>query len=129
MAVWLAWLTLSTAAIAVSGALPWPVRVIMGVVVALAVAGTLWRVMALRGPRALRAVEWTGEGRFTVRVGEWRRRLPAIPGARCLRYGARLWILRFETPEGVLAAVVDATRLEPAASRSFCRCLEARRRT
>ena len=119
---WTVWLGLASAAILAASALSLPVR--LGVLCVLLSYGVFWvrRTVWLRGARALRAVEW-GEGEFRVEIGATRRRLPAIPGAGPYRYGNRLWILRFETPEGRFTAVVDGTLLPAGAVRRLARCL------
>lgn len=87
--------------------LPALVECLLAILVAGAGIFALWRSVFLRGSRALRALEWpVGEGTFHVCLGASGRRLPAVPEG-CRRYGP-LWLLRFETPEGVAQLLVDA---------------------
>jgi hypothetical protein len=81
------------------------------------------RTVLLRGGRAMRAVEWTPNGQFSVQLGKSRHRLPAEPARGCQRYGTRLWILRFDTAGGAVTAVVDPSRLDPGAVRRLGRHL------
>jgi hypothetical protein len=120
---WISWLLVCAAVVQAAVGLPWVVRA--GVVLGFGVVGAVWvrRTVLLRGPRALRAVEWTALGRFSVRLGESRRCLPAEPAPGCQRYGPKLWILRFDTAEGAVQAIVDPSRLDPGAVRRLGRQL------
>ena len=119
---------LAVSAILAAAALPWAIRFSLSA--ALILHGWFWlrRTVWLRGLRALRAVEWSAGPLFVVEAGEPARRLTAIPAPGCQRCGAHLWILRFDTPEGRLGAVVDASKLEPIASRRLARLLALCRR-
>jgi hypothetical protein len=125
---WTAWLLLAVSAILAAAALPWAIRITLSAALILHAWFWLRRTVWLRGVRALRAVEWSAGPLFVVEAGERARRLTAIPAPGCQRYGARLWILRFDTPEGRLGAVVDASMLEPRASRRLARHLALYRR-
>lgn len=103
--------------------MPWVYRA--GLALGFGVMGATWvrRTVLLRGRRALRAVEWTAQGRFSVRLGESRRCLPAEPARGRQRYGPKLWILRFVTAEGAVHAIVDPSCLEPGSVRRLGRHL------
>jgi hypothetical protein len=108
--------------------MPWLLRA--GLVSGLVSGAWFWLrpAVLLRGSHALRAVEWSAAGQFLVEAGEERRRLTATPAAGCQRYGARLWILRFDTTDGPLVAVIDSTSHHADSIRRLGRCLETSRR-
>jgi hypothetical protein len=119
---WLAWLGMA-GVLTVQTALSWPLRLaIMGLVVSIA-GPTLWSYVLLRGPRALRALEWVAgeQGACHVFVGRAGRRLAAVPEG-CVRYGG-LWLLRFRTDEGLFHLLVDTGRQDPRALRRLGRRL------
>jgi hypothetical protein len=95
-------------------ALPWPLRFLTAALVVAAGVPAVLRCVLLRGQSAVRALEWNGqpEGGFVIFLGPARRPLPAMPEG-CRKYGASLWSLRFESPEGVYQVLVDA-RLQDA---------------
>jgi hypothetical protein len=119
---------MASAAIVAASAMPWLLRA--SLVSALVSGGWFWlrRAVWLRGSRALRAVEWTAAGQFLVEAGDERRRLAATPAAGWQRFGVRLWILRFDTADGPLVAVIDSTTHRADAIRRLGRCLETSRR-
>ncbi len=105
-AAWVLWLMLAMASILLAE-LPALLECLLAILVAGAGGLALWRFVFLRGSRALRALEWpVSEGTFHVCIGVPGRRLPAVPEG-CRRYGP-LWLLRFETAEGVAQLLVDA---------------------
>jgi hypothetical protein len=120
---WISWLLVCGAVILAAVGLPWIVRAALFLGFGAVGAIRVRRTVLLRGPRALRAVEWTAQGRFSVRLGPSRRCLPAEPAHGCQRYGPKLWILRFITAEGAVHAIVDPSRLDPGAARRLGRHL------
>ena len=119
---WMAWLILAAALIQYSE-MPDLISAALGVLVLGAGGFISWRFVFLRGARALRSVEWqeNGEGGFLVELGRPGRRLAAIPEG-CRRH-AHLWLLRFQTGEGVVQALVDARRQQPRPLRRLARRL------
>lgn len=77
-----------------------------------------WQSVAVRGPRAVRHICWTVEGRWDLRVGERR-----VQGARLLPASAAVgpWlVLRWALPGGAHAcAILDAAALEPRTFRAL----------
>ncbi len=72
---------------------------------------SMFRFVLLRGRKAVRRVEWTGQGEYHLGLGPGRRRV----AARLLRHqrlGLGLWTLEFLTPEGCCRVLVD-TGLQP----------------
>jgi len=111
------WLATAVALCAWCG-LPAAVRGLLAALVLVTGGAALRRYVFMRGARGLRALEWPADeaGTYLVSVGSSGRWLPAIP-QDCRRYGAGLWLLRFETGEGRVGALVDARRQEPRAIR------------
>jgi hypothetical protein len=84
---------------------------------------SLLRVVALKGPRAVTRLEWTGR-EWYVWLGQGRR-LPAVPAQRSPRLVGPLWILHFACPEGRLAVLLDTGLHDQSAIRHLSRCLAA----
>jgi hypothetical protein len=120
-AAWLCWLSL--ALILVWNAdLPAALRLTLCLPLVVALAA-LRRFVFLRGSRALRALKWSADGNYFVRLGGSRRWLAATP-ERCVRYGPGLWILNFVTPVGIRGLLVDSTLQEPRTLRRLSRGLD-----
>lgn len=87
--------------------LPWLIR--LAVVLAVWAAGLpmVLRYVLLRGPRAVRALEWrdTTDG-FVIFLGPAMQPM-AVAAVACRRYGTSLWLLSFRSTEGVFPAFVD----------------------
>jgi hypothetical protein len=108
--------------LAAANGLPWPVRILGGLLLVLMTGRTVERFILLRGPRSLQAIEWgTGPG-FLVLLGNGHR-LPAVAARDCRRYGMGLWILRFDTISGSVAALIDTRLQEPRSLRRLSRRL------
>ena len=124
--VWLGWLVCAALA-AFAADLAWVWRASIAISVLVAGGRTVWRCVLLRGPRAVRALEWQeppgGPARFFLWLGEPARRLPAVPQG-CRRYGVFIWVLRFETAEGVRQLLVNTACQEPVALRRLSRRLD-----
>lgn len=102
--------------------LPWPVRILGGLLMVLVTGRAVKRFISLRGPGSLRAIEWgTGHG-FLVLLGSGHR-LPAVVARGCRRYGIGLWILRFDTISGPVAVLIDTRLQEPRSLRRLSRRL------
>jgi hypothetical protein len=119
--LWLCWLSLAACLVWCSALSPG--SCVLLCLPLLWSVGSLWRFALLRGPRAIHALKWTGDGRYFVRLGFSARWLPAIPQG-CLRYGARLWILGFVTPVGFRSLLVETGIQEPRALRRLSRGLD-----
>jgi hypothetical protein len=121
--LWLAWLTIVCASI-LAVDLPWPVRLALSVVLILVNLRALAQAVLLRGPRAIRWIEWQPDGQ--LRIG------PALagepeeaslrPGA--FRLGIAFFVLWFTTPRGVRGVLIDGGLQEPAAFRRLSRSLK-----
>lgn len=106
-----------------SAGLPWILRGLLAAMVVAFGGASLWRYVLLRGPRSLRALEWSvDEPTYGLWLGQSGRRLPACADG-CRRYGAGVWLLRFQTREGVVGALVDARCQDPRAIRRLSRQL------
>jgi hypothetical protein len=103
--------------------LPWIWRMLFAGLLGLA-GLPLRSFVLLRGPRALRALEWNEE--FFVwrgHPGQGGRQLPAVP-TLFRRYGASLWVLGFETVEGRCGLLLDTARQDPRSLRRLARRLD-----
>jgi hypothetical protein len=109
-AAWLGWLVMAGVLVAQTR-LPWPLRLSIAALVIAAAGPTLWSYVLLRGPRSLRALEWSGleADTYYVCIGPASRRLAATPEG-CRRYGKALWLLRFRTAEGPFELLVETGR-------------------
>ena len=124
-AAWLGWLACAVG-ITLFAELDWILRLAIAVLVAVAGGRAVWRYVLLRGPGAVRALEWrescVAPIQFYVWQGQPSRRLAAIPRG-CRRYGVFIWILRFDTAEGTRQLLVNTACQEPAALRRLSRTL------
>ena len=120
-AAWLIWLAMAVALIWLAH-LHWAPQLGLSILVVGSAGVTLRRFVLLRGPRAIRALEWAAgnEDEFFVCLGVAGRRLRAVPGD-CRRYGCSLWVLRFQTDEGAYGLLVDTRLQEPRALRRLAR--------
>lgn len=122
-AAWVIWLSMAVALVLLSG-IPGLFKASVAALIAVSGVGSLRRFVYLRGPHALRALEWPGEeGVYYVHLGAFNgRRLAAIP-EDCRQYGIHWWLLRFRTAEGVSQLIVDTRLQEEQALRSLARRL------
>jgi len=104
-------------------ALPWPVRCALGLVLAGANLPAVRTCVLLRGPRAVRRIEWDGDGRFRLAIGEDLKAWPATLSAAAFRLGIGFLVLWFSTPAGIRAVLIDGGRQDPVAFRRLSRHL------
>lgn len=98
-------------------------RVTICAVVALAGWHAVRTFVLLRGPRAVRAIEWTGSGELFVYLGMSPEPQPASLANGSFRLGVRFWVLRFATPFGTRAVLVEEAAAADRAFRRLSRCL------
>lgn len=116
------WL-LTAVALVLQSDLSQSLRLLLAGLVVATGGATLWRFVFLRGPRALRALEWPAEeGEYHVFLGHSGRRLRASPEG-CRQYGTQWWLLRFQTADGVAQLLVDTGYQDAQALRRLGRCL------
>ena len=72
-AAWLCWLVLVSGVVSSADA-PWSIRASLILLLPFSFA-SLVRFVLLRGHRAIRAVEWNGQGEFRLALGPARRRI------------------------------------------------------
>lgn len=84
----------------------------------------MFRFVLLRGRRAIRSIEWNGQGGYQLGLGPERRRLAATLAGH-QRLGLGLWTLEFRSPEGRFRVLVDTGLLPRNAA---CRLGRALRR-
>jgi hypothetical protein len=83
------------------------------------------RLVLLRGPRAVRWIEWDAEGRFRLGGGSGQFREASLcPGA--FRLGFAFFMLWFSTADGSRGALIDGGRQDPVAFRRLSRFLNQR---
>jgi len=121
---WFGWLALACIATWLSS-LPWLACAAIGAVVVGAGVPAVRSFVLLKGPRAVRAIEWTESGEFTVCIGASLARHPATLASGSFRLGARFWVLRFATPAGARSVLVQEASLNSGAFRRLSRCLDA----
>jgi uncharacterized membrane protein YphA (DoxX/SURF4 family) len=123
---WWCWLGCA-AVVTITADLAWVLRLSIAVLAVASGSQAVRRHILLRGPCAVRALEWQESAgapvRFYLWLGEPARRLPAIPHG-CRRYGAFLWLLRFDTAEGTRQLLVNPACQEPVALRRLSRRLD-----
>jgi hypothetical protein len=81
----------------------------------------------LHGSRAVRALEWSEEGSFSLRSGlrsgSGARLVPARLLPSSFRLGIAFLVLWFSTPAGLRVVLIDGARQDPVAFRRLCRHL------
>jgi hypothetical protein len=104
--------------------LAWPLRLSL----CLALIGVNLRAIAqvvlLRGPRAIRWIEWEPDGQLRIgpaMAGE-SREASLRPGS--FRLGIAFFVLWFATPRGLRGVLIDGGLQEPAAFRGLSRGLK-----
>jgi hypothetical protein len=98
--LWFAWLALAGGVSLFAVALPWVARLAICLSIVVPGIESVRRFVLLKGSRAVRAIEWTEDGEFAVRLGANLNRVPASLGGGSFRLGLRFWVLRFVTPLG-----------------------------
>jgi hypothetical protein len=118
-----AWLTITCGSI-LAVDLPWPVRLSLGCALILANLRALARWVLLRGPRAIRWIEWQPDGR--LRIGPEMAGESAEANLRpgTFRLGIAFFVLWFTTSRGVRGVLIDGGLQEPAAFRRLSRSLK-----
>jgi len=125
---WFAWLAVVWTVIGFAVTLPWLMRLTIGATIAAASLGGLRTFVLLRGPRAVRAIEWTEAGDLSVCLGATRARYPATLANGSFRVGLRFWVLWFATPVGQRSVLVEESRRDVRAFRRISRCLNGQLR-
>jgi hypothetical protein len=125
---WLTWLTLACAITWFAVALPWLARLALCATVAAAGVRGLRAFVLLRGPRAVRAIEWTEAGDLSVCLGPALARYPATLAKGSFRLGTRFWVLWFATPVGARSVLVEEPACDLRAFRRISRCLNGQLR-
>ena len=121
---WLAWLAMVCTVTCVAVALPGFIRFAICAAVASAGLYSLRAFVLLAGPRAIRAIEWSEAGEWSVYLGLALARYPATLSAGSFRLGLRFWVLRFATPAGPRSVMVEEAPGATRAYRRLTRCLE-----
>ena len=122
-ALWFAWLTLVCAVVGFAVALPWQFQ--LGLCLAVLVLGIrcISSFVLLRGPRAVRSIEWSENGDFGVRLGPQLIPHTAALAEGSFRLGVQLWVLRFMTPAGLRPVLIVGGLHDAKCFRRLSRCL------
>jgi len=89
----------------------------------------LSRFILLRGPRAVRALEWTANGEYTAYLGPLRTAVGAEIALGSFRLISWLLVLRLRTDRGNFQVLVDGRRQRVTEFRRLCRALNTRPRS
>jgi len=125
---WVTWLALVISVCWFAVALPASVRFTICVAIGVAGFRGLRAFVLVRGPRAVRAIEWNEEGSLSVSLGPTLAKFPADLAPGSFRLGLRFWVLRFGTPVGPRSVLVEEGRHSPCAFRRLTRCLNGQLR-
>jgi hypothetical protein len=121
------WLVVCCAALLGGTALPWTIRVALGLVLIAVNLPILRMGVLLRGSRAVRTLEWNEEERFYIgsvlRAGFDPQPLPALLLPGSFRLGIAFLVLWFSTPAGLRVVLIDGGRQDPVAFRRLSRRL------
>lgn len=117
---WFAWLILVCTITICAVALPWPIRIALCALPAVAGLRTLRSFVLLRGPRGVRTIDWTG-GALTIQVGPERRTIAATWSRGSFRPGRQWLALTFDTPSGRRQVLIDGRYQDTRAFRRLCR--------
>jgi hypothetical protein len=104
--------------------LPWSLRLTL----CLALIGVNLRAIAqavlLRGPRAIRWIEWEPDGRLRIGPALAGESPEASLGPGAFRLGIAFFVLWFNTPRGLRGVLIDGGLQEPSAFRRLSRGLK-----
>lgn len=120
---WLAWLGACLGVLLGGVAGPWTPRLAFGLILVGANLVAIRDCALLRGPRAVRSLEWDETGRFRVRLGGSTGPCAASLRAASFRLGIAFVVLWFSTPAGRRVVLIDAARQDPVAFRRLARHL------
>ena len=103
--------------------MPMTARFALGLGLVAANIPAIRAAVLLRGPRAVRRLEWDGEGRFWVTLGNESESHPATLSSASFRPGIAFLVLWFATPAGTRVVLIDGGRQDPVAFRRLSRRL------
>jgi hypothetical protein len=119
----LLWLLACIALVASGVALPATPRVVFGIVLVAFSIPAIRAAVLLRGPRAIRVLDWDEEGGLRVRLGGDRELRAATLGPASFRLGIAFLVLWVSTPAGSRVVLIDGGRQDPLAFRRLTRHL------
>jgi hypothetical protein len=120
---WQLWLAACLAVLVGGIALPWEARLALGLVLIATHFPAIRVGVLLRGPRAVRKLEWDEEGRFNLWLGDAPEPRPATLTPASFRLGIAFLVLWFATPAGRRVVLIDGGRQDPVAFRRLSRHL------
>lgn len=125
--VWLTWLGAGLAVVLGGVSLPLIARFALGLILVAVNLPALRTGVLLHGSRAVRAVEWSDDGSFSLRSGlrseSGTQRVPARLLPSSFRLGIAFLALWFSTPAGLRVVLIDGAKQDPVAFRRLCRHL------
>ena len=121
--LWFAWLALVGVVVLTGVALPLALRLVLSLAVLLPGIRCVRSFVLLAGSQAVRAIEWSEEGEFGVRLGPQLTPHPATLAAGSFRLGVQLWVLRFMTPAGLRPVLIAGGVQDEEMFRRLSRCL------
>lgn len=126
--LWFTWLLGVCCAMLLAVALPLAVRLAICAAVLATCVPVSWSCILIRGPRAIRRLEWSaggpeGEG-FTASFGRSLTASPADLAAGSFRLGNEVLVLRLATSMGVRFVLIDSATQDSASFRRLCRRLK-----
>jgi hypothetical protein len=126
--LWFAWLLALGCAIFFGVALPLYARLTICAAIAATCLPVSWCCVLVRGPRAVRRLEWSQAEGLTVFLGPALVASPAELAAGSFRLGNQVLVLRLTTEFGVRFALIDSSVQDMASFRRLCRRLNSRPR-
>ena len=124
--LWFTWLLGLCLAILLGVDLPLSVRLVICAAIAATCVPLSWSCILIRGPQAVRRLEWSkGEG-FIVFTGPGLTARPARLAKGSFRLGNEVLVLRLETAIGVRSVLIDSAVHDVASFRQLCRRLKTR---
>lgn len=120
---WGLWLACCLAVVLGGVAGPLALRALLGLGLIAINIPALRSAVLLRGPRAVRILEWDETGHFLLWRGAESEPAPGALRAASFRLGIAVLVLWFSTPGGACCVVIDGGTQEPVAFRRLCRHL------
>jgi hypothetical protein len=117
------WLAACLGALAVGVAWPQTARIALGLILVATNAGAMRRGVLLRGPRAIRRLEWDEAGRFRIWPADPTAGWPGVLRPASFRLGIACLMLWFSTPAGHRWVLIDGRAQDPIAFRRLARLL------
>jgi hypothetical protein len=126
--LWFAWLLSLCLAILLGVELPLPIRLLICAAITATCVPLGWSCILIRGPRAVRRLDWSNDEIFTAFTGPGLTARPGTLARGSFRLGNEVLVLRLATAIGVRSVLIDSAVHEAASFRRLCRRLKTRPR-